>query len=99
VTQQYLAGELSVLLGRLELAASDPACALAVHRLRREAETVPPAALGPVAARALSVADEACWRALERGDALAFARQAEACGELWRFGVCADLLQEGPGLG
>ena len=99
MTRQYLAGELSVLLGRLELAAPDAACAVTVHRLRREAETSPPAALGPVAARALSVADQACWRALERGDALAFARQAEACGELWRFGVCADLLEEGPAAG
>ncbi len=96
MTRQYVAGELSVLLGRLERTAGDPACALAVHRLRREAETLPPTALGPVAARALSVADQACWRALERGDAGAFARQAEASRELWRFGVCADLLEEGP---
>lgn len=96
MTLQYLAGELSVLLGRLELTAPDAACAVALHRLRREAETSPPTALGPVAARALSVADQACWRALERGDVLVFSRQAEACGELWRFGVCADLLEEGP---
>ena len=42
-------------------------------------------------------ADSVCWDSLTRGDTAAFVRQAAICAELWNFGVCADLLEEGPG--
>jgi hypothetical protein len=47
-----------------------------------------------VAVRALELADTLCWDSLTRGDSGAFFRQA-ICAELWQFGVCADLLDEG----
>jgi hypothetical protein len=48
-----------------------------------------------VAVRALELADTLCWDSLTRGDTGAFVRQAAICAELWQFGVCADLLDEG----
>ena len=95
MTQQYLAGELSLRLGQLQAAAASRGRAREVARLRREAETVPLAALGCVALRALELADGMCWGSLVRGDGAAFSRQAAICAELWEFAICADLLEEG----
>ncbi len=94
MTQQYVAGELSLRLGQLQAVAPDQERAREVARLRYEAETVPRAALGSVVVRALGLADRLCWDSLGCGDALAFSRQAAICAELWEFGVCARLCAE-----
>jgi len=96
MTQQYLAGELSSLLAELQAVATDTAWVRDVARLRREAETGPLESLPSMVVRALELADGVCWDSLTRGDVTAFVRQAAICAELWRFGVCADLLEEGP---
>ncbi|MFI5615695.1 hypothetical protein [Amycolatopsis sp. NPDC051903] len=94
MTQQYLAGELSVLLAEMQATVSDPAAACAAARLRGEVETRPVAALAAVALRALDLIDAACWESVARGDTAAFDRQAVVAGELYDFGVCAGLLAE-----
>ena len=94
MTRQYVAGELSLRLGQLQAVAADQDRAREVGRLRYEAETVPPARLGSVVARALGLADRLCWDSLGCGDALAFSRQAAICAELWEFGICARLVEE-----
>ncbi len=96
MTRQYIAGELSLILEELQAAASDQATARDVARLRQEAETAPLASLPSVAVRALELSDRACWDSLARGEIAAFTREAAICTELWQFGVCAGLLEEGP---
>lgn len=92
MTQQYLIGELSVRLERLQAegtrAAGEMAC------LRGEVEFGPPARLGRATVRALALADRLCWESLTRGDAAAFSRQAAISADLRLFGVCAGLLGE-----
>ena len=96
MTQQYLVGELSELLGLLEVSVpGGGSSARRVARLRREAENRGPAGLAGMAVRAVAMADALCWEALGRGDVAAFAREAEVAAELQRFGVCAGLLDEG----
>jgi hypothetical protein len=95
MTEQYLIGELSLLLARLQAAAGSQASARDAVRLRGEAETCPLAALGSVVLRALRLADDLCWDSLARGDIRAFTCQAEASADLRRFGVCARLLADG----
>jgi hypothetical protein len=94
MTRQYVAGELSVLLGHLQAAAPTEASARDAWSLRRAAETEPIPALGWVAADALALAEGLCWDSLDRGDAGAFSHQAAVCAELHVFGVCAGLLKE-----
>lgn len=94
MTQQYLAGELSVLLDQLHEVATCPQHSSEVDRLRRQAETVPVRALGWVTTSALHVADALCWDSLTRGDVAGFERQAEVSAQLHEFGVCAALLPE-----
>jgi hypothetical protein len=94
MTQQYLAGELSSLLGDLQAVATSGASARQLARLRDEAETSPLLALSSVAVRALLVTDDLCWESLTRADAGAFARQAQLGAELHEFGVCAGLLED-----
>jgi hypothetical protein len=97
MTQQYLVGELSLLLGQLQTVATNRAFVGDIARLRHEAETLPSTALSPVAERALDLADALCWDAVNRGDMVGFRRQAQASAELHEFGVCAGLLgQEVP---
>ncbi len=95
MTQQYLAGELSLLLGQLQAVTPSAASAGDVARLRREVETRPITALARVAAQALALTDTLCWESLSHSDTLAFSRQAEICAELHEFGVCAGWLEEG----
>ena len=94
MTQQYLLGELSLILGELQAVATNEAAVRTVMRLRQEAETTPPAALAPVVVRAVELTDRVCWDALARGETAAFMREAAICAELWEFGVCAGLLEE-----
>jgi hypothetical protein len=96
MTQQYLAGELSLLLAQLQAVAADTASVRDLARLRHEAEAMPLVTLPSVAVRALELADSVCWESLVRGDTAAFSRRSAICAELWQFGVCADLIEEGP---
>ena len=95
MTQQYLVGELSLILGKLQAVATDAVAVREVVRLRREAERTRPAALGPVVVRAVKLIDRVCWEALTRGGSAAFIRDTAICAELWEFGVCAGFLEEG----
>jgi hypothetical protein len=95
MTQQYLSGELSLLLAELQADSTDTALVPDLGRLRQEAETMPLTTLPLVAVRALELADSVCWDSLTRGDTAAFVRQAAICAELWEFGVCADLFDGG----
>jgi hypothetical protein len=94
MTRQYLAGELSVVLGHLQAAAATDTARQDAWLLRQAAETVPVRALSPVAVRALNLAEDMCWDSLGRGDTAAFTRQAAAGAELLEFGVCAGLLED-----
>ena len=94
MTQQYLVGELSLLLGQLQQAAVDLAFTRAAAGLRREAETCPLAALPALIVRALELGDDLCWSSLGRGDTAAFSRQAEVSAELREFGVCSSMLAD-----
>ena len=94
MTRQYLAGELSVLLGHLQAAATTEAATRDAWSLRHSAETEPIPVLRSVTVRALTLAEALCWDSLNRGDTAAFTRQAAVCAELHEFGVCACLLKE-----
>jgi hypothetical protein len=93
MTQQYLAGELSVLLGHLQAAATTEASRRDAWSLRQAAETQPVTVLGSVTAAALALTERMCWDSLNRGDMAAFNCQAAVCAELHDFGVCAGLLK------
>lgn len=91
MTQRYVVGELSALIG--DLCTHECAGLTADLRdLRHRVERAPVSDLAPLAAEALDVADAACWALLERGDAAAFAREAADAAVLHEFAVCAALL-------
>jgi hypothetical protein len=92
MTQQYLAGELSLLLAQLQTVVTNEASVSAVARLRREAETQQSDGLVSVAIRALALGDGVCWEAVTCGDTAAFSRRSAASAELYQFGLCAGLL-------
>lgn len=92
MTQQYLTGELSLLLGQLEVAIGSGAAAVGVAHLRQEAEKGSGSTLVSVAVRALVAGDRLCWESIARGDCGAFASQAAICSQFWEFCVCAGLL-------
>lgn len=94
MTQQYLAGQLSVLLGRVQEVTTTEAAGRDAWSLRQAAETGPVEALGWVTVRALALTERLCWDSLNQGDAGAFARQAAAGAALREFGVCAGLLRD-----
>jgi len=94
MTRQYVAGELSVLLGHLQAVTTSEASGREAWSLRDAAETRPVLALGPVAVRALALAECLCWDSLSEGDAAAFSSQAAVCAELHDFGVCSGLLDD-----
>jgi hypothetical protein len=94
MTQQYLAGELSVLLAQLQAVATSQVAVRDVTRLRREAENGPVTALPSVVVRALALTDWLCWDSLQQGDTAAFSCQAAICAELRDFGICARFLEE-----
>jgi len=94
MTRQYLAGELWVVLGHLQAAATTGTARRDAWLLRQAAETVPVRALSPVAVRALHLAEDMCWDSLDRDDTEAFTRQAAAGAELLELGVCAGLLDD-----
>jgi hypothetical protein len=95
MTQQYLAGELSVLLAQLQAATADEVSAGEIALLRRVVETGPLSTLSGVEVRALELTDGLCWASLANGDPVAFDRQAVVGARLREFGVCAGLLPAG----
>ena len=92
MTQQYLCGELTSRLGRLERVAAGQQSCDDVRRLRRSAECAPPYALRAVARRVLQLADALCWEALEHGDVATFIEEAAIAADLLEFATCAQLL-------
>jgi hypothetical protein len=92
MTHDYLIGELSARLGRLQAVSAGGAADLA--RLRRRVETRPAAELAAETAQALALADQLCWESLSRGDTAAFDRQAAVSADLRLFGICARLLED-----
>jgi len=94
MTRQYLAGELSLLLGQLQAVTSDASSERDIARLRCEAETAAIAALPSVATRALALADVLCWESLSRADTEAFSHQARICADLFDFSRCSGLLED-----
>jgi hypothetical protein len=94
MTQQYLVGELSQILGELQAITTNEAAVRDTARLRQEAEATPPAALPPVVKRAVELTNRMCWDALERGGVATFVREVAICVELRELGVCAGLLEE-----
>lgn len=94
MTQQYLAGELSMLLARLQAVTTTEAAAQDAWCLRHAAENEPVCALGGLTARALTLTERLCWDSLSRGDTASFTRQAAVGAELREFGVCAGLLTD-----
>ena len=93
MTQQYLVGQLSVLLERLQGAATEAASG-EVEALRHQVETRPVPGLSATMTSALALADRMCWDSLSCGDIIAFARQADISEDLRLFGVCARLLDD-----
>jgi hypothetical protein len=91
VTQQYVLGELSVLVGRL---CPDGRCSLAprVADLRHRVEQASLCGLGPLVAEAMEIAEAACWQLLEQADIDGFEREAAVTAALHEFAVCAGLL-------
>ena len=94
MTPDYLIGELSARLERLQ-AVSAGAAAADLARLRRRVETRPAAELAAETAQALVLADRLCWESLSGGDTAAFDRQAALSADLRMFGICARLLEDG----
>jgi hypothetical protein len=94
MTQQYLAGELSVLLGRVQAVTTTETAGREAWSLRVAAEQGPIQGLGWVTVRALALIDRLCWDSLSQGDVEAFNRQAAAAAALREFGVCSCLLRD-----
>jgi hypothetical protein len=83
MTQQYLASELSLLLGQLQRATTNDASTVQVAHLCHQAETGPRTELAVVAVHALELGDCICLDSLTCGDAAAFtarSRSAPTCG-------------------
>jgi hypothetical protein len=94
VTQQYLIGELSLLLSNVAAVATTDATVEEALRLRRRAETSAPEDLRAVAASALCLTDVLCVMSLSRGDTTAFTAQVEVSRRLYEFGVCSSLIDD-----
>jgi hypothetical protein len=83
MTQQYLIGQFSSLLGDLQPAPAE--WLAAVHHLRREVESSPLPMLPQLAHEAMDLTDMICWAALEQGDVGGFCRYAETAVALREF--------------
>lgn len=74
MTRQYLAGELSLLLARVQDVTTTEAAARDTWVLRHAAETMPVSTLGVVTMRALALAEILLLGLAVPGDAAAFIR-------------------------
>ena len=92
--REYLAGELCVFVGRLEVVAPTRLWVNDLAGLCREAGTRRLTALSWLAEGGRGVTDRLWWDTLQRGVSAAFVSQTEMCAELDEFGVCAGLLED-----
>jgi hypothetical protein len=90
VTQQYIVGEFSALLARLEPTAQERLGEIAGN-LRQEVECSPVSLLPRLAREALNLTDVICWFTLDHGDVCGFCRCAETAAALREFTACANL--------
>ena len=95
VTEQYIIGELSVLLVQLEVVAPDEESACEFARLRGETERAPFETLPNIALEALRLIRGLCRDSLARGDLRTLTSQATMAAELREFAVSARLLADG----
>lgn len=95
MTHEYLVGELSVLLARLQALSDDDALTQAMGQLRSEAENRGLRGLADVELRALDMIDGLCWASLASGDLRAFEQIMQASAELRDFGICSGILPSG----
>ena len=91
MTQQYIVGEFSSLLGRLQPV---PSARLgnALNDLRQDVELGSLPMLPRLAQEAMAFTDVICWVALEEGDLNGFSRYASTAVALREFTVSANLL-------
>ena len=94
MTQQYLVGELSSILGELQALVPNGPAAREIAHLRLEAEATPPRALAPLVGRAVALANRVGSDALATGAAAPFIRALAICAELRALGVCAGYLAD-----
>lgn len=92
MTQQYLTGQFSLLLG--DLRAPPGEWLTAVIELRREVECSSVSVLPRLAREAMGLTDMICWAALEQGDVNGFRGCARAAAELREFAECAGFLRQ-----
>jgi hypothetical protein len=92
VTQQYLIGQFSLLLG--DLRAPPGELLTAVRALRREVECSSVSVLPRMAREAIGLTDTICWAALERGDVSGFCGCARAAAALSEFADSAGFLRQ-----
>jgi hypothetical protein len=90
MTQQYIAGQFSVLLAEMEPVPGE--WRAAVRDLRRKVEISPLSMLPRLAGEAMVLIDRVCWVALEEGDAAGFRRAAETGAALRAFTANAGLI-------
>lgn len=93
MTQQYLAGELSVRLALLRDAAPTVVWP-EIDVLRHQAETEPLSALTSVVDQAIALANALCWDCVTRGDLAGFDHEASVAAEIFEFSVCSGLSSE-----
>jgi hypothetical protein len=92
MTQHYVVGQFSVLLGDVEAAAVE--WQDSVRRLRLQVEASSLALLPALAEQALSLTDAICWAAVEQGDVTRFCSRATSAAHLAEFLDCAGLLRQ-----
>ncbi len=95
MTYEYLAGELSVQLERLQAVTSSSGAAR-VAQLRHRVESCPAEGLTAAVRGALALADALCWDSLSRGDIGLFNCQATISADLRFFAICSRLLADDP---
>jgi len=91
VTQQYIVGQFSVLLGDVHPPSGE--WLAAVRELRSEVESCPLSMLPRLARKAIGLTDLICWGALEQGDPDSFRGCARSAAALGEFIDNARLLQ------
>ncbi len=91
MTQQYIAGQVSALLGDLELISGG--CPAVVRDLRRDVEHSSLERLPRLAREAFKLLDTMCWAVLEEGDLRGFGECAKAAAALGELADNAGLRQ------
>lgn len=92
MTQQYLIGQFSLLIGDLRPPPGE--LLTAAGTLRRQVEQSPLPGLPRLAREAMGLTDAICWAAVERGDVPGFCACASTAAALREFADCAELLRE-----